>query len=181
MDTIDPRRLSVASILNVTPSLNTGQISHEPDAANRPVVRHRTQPTSGDTTLPLKKANVETRVRILACGPEQTSIRKHIPMRSEKVRRQVLENDPWVDKVTPHAVVCKGCLRNLALDHKKPYYAGHWKHHRARCQRIRIKNELSGRQQDDGYWDTAPVLANNYQKQVNVEVAATSERPRNLT
>ncbi|KAJ8076887.1 hypothetical protein PM082_001310 [Marasmius tenuissimus] len=105
---------------------------------------------------------------------------RRAPLTSESQRRTLLENDPWIDqsRLTPHAVVCRGCGRTLALD-KNPtrkYYPGHWKHHRSRCTAISIKKETMNLPQvtsvfqkslkllthgcfdtqEDGYWDLVP-------------------------
>jgi hypothetical protein len=57
--------------------------------------------------------------------------------------------DPWVDQVqlTPHSVVCAGCGALLSLDKspKRPYYPGHWKHHRKRCGGIQTKLAAEGK------------------------------------
>ncbi|KAJ8094081.1 hypothetical protein PM082_009972 [Marasmius tenuissimus] len=117
----------------------------------------------------------------LDCGPPLSPLSsRRAPLTSESQRRTLFENDPWIERsrLTPHAVVCKGCGRTLALD-KNPtrkYYTGHWKHHRSRCIAISIKKEAMNLPQvinifqkplkllthgcfdvqEDGYWDLVP-------------------------
>lgn len=54
----------------------------------------------------------------------------------ESERKEYLEQDYWVESVTEHNVVCKGCKKEIALSAVKTYQSSCWLSHRNRCGKI---------------------------------------------
>lgn len=68
----------------------------------------------------------------------------------EDVRRQMLEEDPYVTDMGPHRVTCKACGTSIRLDTTYKYEGSHWRAHRSRCPQIPLADRSTKKRKGDG-------------------------------
>ncbi|KAF7309073.1 hypothetical protein MKEN_01109000 [Mycena kentingensis (nom. inval.)] len=57
---------------------------------------------------------------------------------SETQRRMYMEEDRYCEDVGETSVVCRGCMKRVALDGRFRFYPGLWHKHRARCIEVQM-------------------------------------------
>ncbi|KIJ34804.1 hypothetical protein M422DRAFT_262990 [Sphaerobolus stellatus SS14] len=83
--------------------------------------------------------------------PPQLDARQRAKTEKEDIRRQLLEDDPYVTEISPHRVTCKACGTSIRLDTTYKYEGSHWRAHRSRCPQIPFADRaLKKRKGGDG-------------------------------